>query len=277
MKRNKIDFALVISAEHCNPNGDPLNGNRPRDTFDGRGWISDVCLKRKIRDRLQEMGYYIFGQRDDRVDDGYKSLHDRVFGNINIKALEKEKALDKLYSKANELWIDARLFGAVFSFKYNGQVSQGQRGAVSIGNAFSLAPISTEQYQIAKAYNHETKENGGKDNTTLSGVKSVIDRGAYVAYGSIIPDFCEKNSVTDEDIEAFKQALVHIFDNDAAVPRPSGSMSATVYWWEHSCILGNASPAKVHRSLHLKPCDEYPYYTADPEELEDIKLSILEY
>ena len=68
--KGKIDFVLLISATNANPNGDPLNGNRPRENFDGYGEISDVCIKRKIRNRLQDMGQKIFVQSDDRADDG---------------------------------------------------------------------------------------------------------------------------------------------------------------------------------------------------------------
>ncbi|MEG1331919.1 MAG: type I CRISPR-associated protein Cas7, partial [Eubacterium sp.] len=71
---NKIDFAVVVTVEKANPNGDPLNGNRPRENYDGFGEISDVCIKRKIRNRLQDMGNEIFVQSDERCLDGYKSL-----------------------------------------------------------------------------------------------------------------------------------------------------------------------------------------------------------
>ena len=72
--QNKIDFALVIAVNHANPNGDPLNGNRPRETYEGLGEISDVCLKRKIRNRMMDLGQNVFVQSDDRCNDGFKSL-----------------------------------------------------------------------------------------------------------------------------------------------------------------------------------------------------------
>lgn len=75
--QNKIDFALVIAVNHANPNGDPLNGNRPRETYEGLGEISDVCLKRKIRNRMMDLGQNVFVQSDDRCNDGFKSLKDR--------------------------------------------------------------------------------------------------------------------------------------------------------------------------------------------------------
>src|SRR5882724_6748284 len=76
--QNKIDFALVLRVKHANPNGDPLNGNRPRTDYGGLGEITDVCLKRKLRDRLQEAGQSIFVQSDDRKIDGETSLHNRA-------------------------------------------------------------------------------------------------------------------------------------------------------------------------------------------------------
>ena len=85
---HKIDFALVLSVRHANPNGDPLNGNRPRETYEGYGEISDVCLKRKIRNRMMDLGAPVFVQSNDRCIDGCKSLKDRA---DSIPALKKEK------------------------------------------------------------------------------------------------------------------------------------------------------------------------------------------
>ena len=76
--QNKIDFAMVIAVHHANPNGDPLNGNRPRETYAGYGEISDVCIKRKIRNRMMDMGAAIFVQSDDKNNDGFGSLKERA-------------------------------------------------------------------------------------------------------------------------------------------------------------------------------------------------------
>ena len=83
--KGKIDFTLFVSADNANPNGDPLNGNRPRINMDGYGEISDVCIKRKIRNRLQDLGQKIFVQSDDRTDDPYTSLKDRADGCEELK------------------------------------------------------------------------------------------------------------------------------------------------------------------------------------------------
>ena len=76
--QNKIDFIALISVEMANSNGDPLNGNRPRTDYNGLGEMSDVCIKRKIRNRMQDLGHDVFVKMDERADDGYKSLSDRA-------------------------------------------------------------------------------------------------------------------------------------------------------------------------------------------------------
>ena len=118
---HKIDFAAIISVTKANPNGDPLNGNRPRQNYDGKGEMSDVCIKRKIRNRLQDMGDSIFVQSQDRTDDGFQSLRDRADSNETLKkALVDKKSKitsDEFASVACSEWTDVRSFGQVFAFK----------------------------------------------------------------------------------------------------------------------------------------------------------------
>ena len=99
--QNKIDFVVLIQVNNANPNGDPLNGNRPRTTYTGQGEISDVCIKRKIRNRFQDMGEYLFVQSAERSDDGYTSLSERAAGNI-----VDYQSNDDYAKKACEKWID---------------------------------------------------------------------------------------------------------------------------------------------------------------------------
>ena len=118
--KGKIDFTLFVSVHNANPNGDPLNGNRPRLNLDGYGEISDVCIKRKIRTRFQDLGQRVFVQPDDRSDDGFNSLKDRAEGCERLKnEIAKKKKVDRdLCMKiACEEWIDVRSFGQVFAFK----------------------------------------------------------------------------------------------------------------------------------------------------------------
>ena len=94
--KGKIDFLLLVTVNDANPNGDPLNGNRPRENFDGYGEISDVCIKRKIRNRWQDMGQKIFVQSDDRKDDGYGSLKERAEGCAELQTeIKKGKKADR--------------------------------------------------------------------------------------------------------------------------------------------------------------------------------------
>lgn len=128
-------LGLDADSNIANPNGDPLNGNRPRTTSEGLGEVSDVALKRKIRNRLQDAGETIFVQSDDRSDDGAKSLSDRF--NTYLKTLPKEEQKQKnlVFQKVCEQWLDVRAFGQVFAFKKAkdvDEVSLGVRGPVSI-------------------------------------------------------------------------------------------------------------------------------------------------
>src|ERR1700689_2508583 len=108
--QNKIDFAVVLRVKHANPNGDPLNGNRPRTDYNGFGEISDLCLKRKIRARLQDAGSGIFVQSDDRKNDDAKSLRERAEKNLGNKFGSSET--EKL---ACTKWLDVRAFGQLFA------------------------------------------------------------------------------------------------------------------------------------------------------------------
>lgn len=115
--RNKIDFALVFTATKCNPNGDPLDGNRPRTDIDGFGEVSDVCLKRKIRNRVLDMGGNIFVQSDDNRGDDFRSLRDRADGCEKLVEASKLGNRDDYAKVACKEWFDVRAFGQVFAFK----------------------------------------------------------------------------------------------------------------------------------------------------------------
>ena len=244
---NKIDFAVVMTVRKANPNGDPLNGNRPREDFDGFGEISDVCIKRKLRNRLQDMGERIFVQSSDRCDDGAKSLHDRASNTESLKKAGKDSV--KFAAAACAEWIDVRAFGQVFAFKGD-SVSIGVRGPVSIRTAETITPIDISTMQITKSVNGENKDTKASD---TMGSKNRVEFGLYVCYGSINPQLAEKTGFSEEDAEKIKTALTTLFENDASSARPEGSMEVrNVYWWKHNCKSGQYSSAKVHRSLKIR-------------------------
>ena len=249
--QEKIDFAVVFAVSHANPNGDPLTGNRPRETYDGYGEISDVCLKRKIRNRLMDFGQRVFVQSDDRSNDGYKSLKERADANPELKKAGKDK--DSFAKAACQNWIDVRSFGQVFAFKGKGKsgdgVSVGVRGPVSIHSAFSVDPIISSSLQITKSVNGEPGEKKASD---TMGMKHRVDFGLYVTYGSINCQLAEKTGFTSDDAELIKKALHTLFENDVSSARPDGSMEVVkLYWWTHNCKDGQYSSAKVHRLLHI--------------------------
>jgi CRISPR-associated protein Csd2 len=249
--QNKIDFAAVITVKNANPNGDPLNGNRPRTNYEGFGEISDVCIKRKIRNRLQDMGESIFVQSDERRGDNFRSLRDRADGNEELKKLIKDK--EKYAKKACETWIDVRAFGQVFAFGKTDDenaVSIGIRGPVSIHSAVSIRPVDISSMQITKSVNSKTEADPDKKGPDTMGLKHRVDFGAYVFYGSINTQLAEKTGFSPEDAEKIKQALITLFENDCSSARPDGSIEVQkVYWWKHNSKIGQYSSAKVHRTL----------------------------
>lgn len=267
---NKIDFAVLVMVTDANPNGDPLNGNRPRETYDGYGEISDVCIKRKIRNRLQDMGENIFVQSNERVNDGYKSLSDRAKGNKIMQEALKNKDTDAYEKEACKTWIDVRAFGQVFAFKDNKGMSIGVRGPVSVQSAFSVEPIDIDSIQITKSVNSETKETKSSD---TMGMKHKVSSALYVIKGSINRQLADKTGFSEEDAEKIKEALRTLFQNDTSSARPDGSMEVRkVYWWRHNCPMGQYSSAKVHRSLQVVAKTENPKAFDDYE----VSLNILD-
>ncbi|WP_145049463.1 type I-C CRISPR-associated protein Cas7/Csd2 [Paenibacillus xylanexedens] len=266
----KIDFAVVLSVRNANPNGDPLNGNRPRQNYDGLGEISDVCIKRKIRNRLLDMGESILVQSDEKRTDGYRSIKDRVDANESVQEHAKGKKANKeLYADAAcQSWIDVRSFGQVFAFSGT-DVSVGIRGPVSIHTAVSLDRIDITSMQITKSVNSvTTAKDPDKKGSDTMGMKHRVDFGVYVFYGSINTQLAEKTGFTYEDAEKIRESLRTLFENDTSSARPDGSMEVhQLYWWEHNSKMGQYSSAKVHRSLQigLKPDVMEPKSYADYE------------
>jgi len=281
----KIDFAVILTVNKANPNGDPLNGNRPRQTYDGYGEISDVAIKRKIRNRLLDMGEKIFVQSDDRNVDGFNSLRERAEAHPELKKLlsSKKDESERFAQIACEEWIDVRSFGQVFAFKDKGKgkgVSVGVRGPVSIHTATSVDPIEITSMQITKSVNSDSSEKKGSD---TMGMKHRVDFGVYVFYGSINTQLAEKTQFSNRDAELIKEALATLFVNDASSARPEGSMTVhRVYWWEHNSKWGQYSSAKVHRSLQIKKKVENPksiddYEIAiDDSEIKGLKVEIID-
>ena len=272
MLQNKIDFAVVLRVKRANPNGDPLNGNRPRTDYDNYGEVTDVCNKRKIRDRLLERwvaagkkeddGNEIFVQSDDRKADKCKSLRARAEAGLGNK-LGSDETVDLACKK----WLDVRAFGQLFALKGGKKVKKGEenegegdtgvsigiRGPVTVQSAFSVAPIDIASTQITKSVSGEDTKDGKRSSDTM-GTKHRVENGVYVFFGSMNPQLAKKTGFSDADAETIKQVLPRLFENDESSARPAGSMEILkVIWWKHNCKAGQYSSAKVHRSLTVKP------------------------
>lgn len=276
----KIDFAILISVENANPNGDPLCGNRPREDYDGYGEISDVCLKRKIRNRLIDMNESVFVQSNDHRVDSYKSLKTRAEGCEELKKASngKDTDQDEFARIACEQWMDVRSFGQVFAFKGD-KVSVGVRGPVTISIAKSVSPVDIISMQIVKSVNSEDKTERASD---TMGMKHRVAFGLYLAKGSINCQLAEKTGFSDADAEKIKEAMRTLLENDASSARPEGSMEVcALYWWEQEGKTPKYSSAKVQRSLQVtlkegvtKP-NRFEDYDVQVTPLDGVTLQIL--
>lgn len=279
--QKKIDFVAIVSVENANPNGDPLNGNRPRMTDLGYGEISDVALKRKIRNRWMNEGESVFVQSDDSKVDEYDSLRDRANANEELMKVAKDR--NRFADIACQSWIDVRAFGQVFAFKGTGKgagVSVGIRGPVTIQSAYSVDPIDIETIQITKSVNTETGDKKGSD---TMGLKHRVAFGVYMIRGSVNVQLAERTGFSYDDAKKLKVALFTILANDASSARPEGSMDLKkLFWFEHNSKLGQYPPAKVHKSITLRLKDgvdiprKYDDYVLEVERLAGLEPEIYE-
>jgi CRISPR-associated protein Csd2 len=280
---NKIDFAVIFSVKNANPNGDPLNGNRPRTDYDGFGEVSDVCLKRKIRDRMQDAKHPIFVQSDEKKIDGMPNLKARAespeYG-LGKDAFKIDKNRPEKKAKTAQLackkWLDVRAFGQLFAFGKGDDDASGVsipiRGPVTIQSAFSVEPVSVTSTQIVKSVNAEEAKGKSDISSDRMGMKHRVDRAFYVTFGSMSPQLAEKTGFSNDDAEIIKGILPKLFEGDASSARPEGSMAVErVFWWQHNSRAGQYSSAKVHRTLSVNPDGSYKLDNLEglkPEEID---------
>lgn len=263
MLENKVDFIMTIEVNNANPNGDPLAGNNPRIDSKGYGEISDVCIKRKIRNRMQDEGYEIFVKSRERQDDGFNSLAAR-YKNF-FKGEKDDLVVEKGF---NEKWIDVRAFGQVITYENK---SIGIRGPVSISIGKSLSPIDITTMQIVRSTNSmEAKSQSGRSSDTM-GTKHYVEYGVYAIYGSVNCFFAEKTGFDKDDLEVLKESLRTLFINDSSSARPEGSMEVKeIFWFEHSSKLGNVSSAKIRELVTWDKSD------SEKDKYEDYNVHINE-
>lgn len=248
---NKIDFVILFDAIDANPNGDPDAGNLPRiDGETGHGLVTDVCLKRKIRNYVQltrpsDEGYEIYVKEKAILNNQHKRAYDAK----GLKPEEKKQAPGVLEWMCEHFY-DIRTFGAVMTTGVNcGQV----RGPVQLSFARSVDPVTTAEFAVTRcAVTTEAdaqKQEG--DNRTM-GRKFTVPYGLYLAKGTVNPFLAAQTGFSEEDLNLLREALEHLFDFDASAARPAGSMAVRkLIFFRHESELGNAPAHKLYDSIRI--------------------------
>ena len=259
--KNRIDFVYIFDVQDGNPNGDPDAGNLPRvDAETGMGLVTDVCLKRKVRNYVQTAkgqadGYDIFIKEKAVLN----TLIDKAHDDSDVKAAKDKTEAARMYMCKN--YYDIRTFGAVMSTGKNaGQV----RGAIQLTFARSVDTIATAEHSITRmavATEKEAEKQGG-DNRTM-GRKATIPYGLYVCHGFISANLAKQTGFSEEDLELFWDALKNMFDVDRSAAR--GLMSAQkLIVFKHDSILGNTPANKLFELVKVKKtCDGAPRSFSD--------------
>lgn len=246
--QNRYEFVYFFDVTNGNPNGDPDAGNMPRlDPESSRGLVTDVCLKRKIRNYIEiteenQPGYDIYVKEKSILNLQNKKAYDALGIKPESKKLPKDEA------KARELtqWMcanffDVRTFGAVMTTEVNsGQV----RGPVQIAFAQSIDPIIPLEVSITRMAVTSEKESEKQDggNRTM-GRKHIVPYGLYRVHGFISAKLAERTGFSDADVEKIWQALANMFEHDRSAAR--GEMTARkLIVFKHESAMGNA-PAHV--------------------------------
>lgn len=248
--KNRIDFVYVFDVKDGNPNGDPDAANLPRlDPETGHGLVTDVCLKRKIRNYVdlakgEEPTYRIFIQEaavlDNRVEDIYKTEEVKKADKNTQKDVAKKALCGKYY--------DIRAFGAVIATKEK----QGQvRGPIQLTFARSVDPVVSVSHTITRMA--VTKESD-KDKERTMGRKSTIPYGLYVAHGFVNANLANQTGFDEQDLEVLWDALSNMFEADRSAAR--GLMSARkLILFRHSTKLGNAQAASLFDMVTIRKKD----------------------
>ncbi len=251
--KNKIDFVYIFDVQDGNPNGDPDAGNLPRvDAETGMGLVTDVCLKRKVRNYVQVAkgmapGYDIFIKEKAVLNTLIDAAHDE--DKVKTAKDKKSAARDVMCHK----YYDIRAFGAVMSMGKNaGQV----RGPIQLTFSRSVSPIAAAEHSITRmavATEKEAEKQGG-DNRTM-GRKATVPYGLYVCHGFVSANLAKQTGFSEEDLDLFFEALRNMFDVDRSAAR--GLMSAQkLIVFKHDSVLGNAPANKLFDLVKIEKKSE---------------------
>ncbi len=275
---NRYDFIYLFDVKDANPNGDPDAGNLPRiDPETGEGLVTDVCLKRKVRNYIamkekNRIPYEIYFTEGAVLND----THQRAYKD-GIGEKHEPKKLPKDAAKARELtsfmcrnFYDIRTFGAVMTTEVNcGQV----RGPAQLSFARSVDPIVSLEHAITRS---SVTNEADKEKERTMGRKFTVPYALYRAHGFINPFLAEKTGFGENDLELLWEALLNAFQFDQSAARPAGSMAArNLIIFKHDSALGTVPShalferVRIRRVEDTKPARDYRDYTV---ELQDTDL-----
>jgi len=263
---NRYDFLFLFDCQDANPNGDPDAGNLPRiDVETGQGLVTDVCLKRKIRNFVALTGSGQDGKRIYFTEGAVHNLQHKgafeAIGETPAKSVKPE-IKDKATAWMCQTYYDVRTFGAVMSTEVNcGQV----RGPVQLSFARSIDPIVSSEHAITRT--SVTNEKDIEKERTM-GRKFTIPYGLYKAQGFVNPFLANQTGFTGDDLELLFTALENAFQFDQSAARPAGSMSPrALIIFKHDSALGSSPSHKLFELVTVKKKDgvEVPRSFADYE------------
>ena len=261
--RNRYDFVVLFDVENGNPNGDPDAGNMPRvDPETGLGLVTDVCLKRKIRNYVEaakedQPGYQIYVRETVPLEANDKKALEYL-GVDDVKKIDKKKDPDadrKIRDFMCSNFYDIRTFGAVMTTFVKGALSCGQvRGPVQLGFAHSIDPIMPQEITITRVAITTAKRQEEGRNTEM-GRKYIVPYGLYRVEGYVSANLARKSTgFSDEDLQLLWKAIINMFENDHSAARGNMAVRELIVF-KHESELGNAPSYKLFERVQVAKKD----------------------
>ena len=277
--KNRYDFVVLFDVENGNPNGDPDAGNMPRmDEETGHGLVTDVCLKRKIRNYVEaakegEAGYRIYIKEQVALNTSDKEALEYLGVDKDLKKAKKtDPALDgKIRDFMCRNFFDIRTFGAVMTTFVQGALNCGQvRGPVQFGFARSIDPISSKAVTVTRLA--ITKEEDLEKKKNTMGLKYIVPYGLYRAEGFVSANLARRvTGFSEEDLQLLWEAILNMFENDHSAARGKMCVRELIVF-RHDSELGNApswklfDSVKVERKEGVETPRKYSDYTVSVDE-----------
>ncbi len=278
--KNRYEFVILFDVENGNPNGDPDAGNMPRiDPETGYGLVTDVCLKRKIRNYVETVkedakGYEIYIREDVPLNRSDNRAYEHL--ETNDKAVKELKKKDpdvdiKIRDFMCENFYDIRTFGAVMTTFVKASLNCGQvRGPVQIGFARSIDPIISQEVTITRVA--ITTEEDAKNKNTEMGRKNIVPYALYRAEGYVSASLARKvTGFSEDDLELLWEAVINMFEHDHSAARGKMAVRELIVF-KHSKELGDCPAYKLFDSVDVKKKEQIAY----PRKYQDYTVEILE-